>query len=114
MFTFMVNWFSTKVPGKFMRNKQSFQMVLTQLATHIVKNVSLIPYTKLKIDYRPRGAWVAQVVEDLTLGFNSGGDLKVEPCVGLFTQSRVCCPSPSAPSLPCARVCSSSFSLSHR
>ena len=37
-----------------------------------------------------RGAWVAQSVKHLTLGFGSGHDCTVpefEPCVGLYTDS---------------------------
>ena len=49
-----------------------------------------------------RGAWVAQLVKRLTLGFHSW-DHEIKPCVGLCTHCRFCLrvsplpsPSPSA------------------
>ena len=36
------------------------------------------------------GAWVAQSVECPTLGFGSGHDPRVEPCIGLCTERGAC------------------------
>lgn len=62
-----------------------------------------------------RGSWVAQIIEQLTLGFGSGHDLRLDHQVRLHTQQGVCLrfslgPSPSVP--PSGQVCSFFLSLS--
>ena len=68
----------------------------------------------LRVSLLPYGAWVAQSVEDLTLGFGTDHDLTVhgiEPCVGLCTDGV----GPAWDSLslchfPCSRILALSLS----
>ena len=62
-----------------------------------------------------QGAWAAQLVERLTLGFSSGCDLRVvrliEPRVWLHTQHKICLRVSLYLSLPPASTCTLLLSL---
>ena len=75
------------------------------------------PYSAiLKTNTWVWGAWVAQSVERLTLGFSSGHDLTVyelEPCVGLGAEGTEPAWDSLSPSLlPLPLPCSTSLCLS--
>ena len=57
-----------------------------QIGVATVENSTEFPQKKLEIETPHGGAWMAQLVEHLTLDFGSGHDLticEIESCIGL-------------------------------